>query len=132
MIHCITVPSKTSKSGTALLWSSIRDMNQANTIRAFLNTRGEGKPWSHWQSLGYECMPLCLNNDIVFQTLAQDVSELSSGVRLTPQSITVEFTQNADQPSSEVVPDGAVCVLGDGEAQHLPQTQEGPAQAVDG
>ncbi len=132
MLHCITVPSKTSDVGTAIIWSSIRDMSAANTIRAFLNTRGEGKPWEHWQHLGYECMPLCLNNDIVFKTLAEDVSELTTGVRLTPQTLSMEFPPNAAQSSSEVVTDGEVRVLDLGTPQHLHQTQEGPAQAVDG
>ena len=137
MLHCITIPSKTSDTKTAIIWSSIRDMSEANTIKAFLNTRGEGRPWKHWQHRGYECIPLCLNNDIVFRRLAEDLSVVSTGVKLTPQTISIEFPEkkeihHAVVSGLEVVDNGAVCVLGDGAAQHLPQTQGWPTQAVDG
>ncbi len=128
MLHCITVPSKTNEVGTAIIWSSIRDMSAANTIRAFLNTRGEGKPWSHWQSLGYECPALCIIASILYKRLGEDWMNLTIPHVTEP---VLEITVSENQPSSEVVTDGAVCVLGDGTAQHLHQTQEGTAQAVD-
>lgn len=130
MLHCITVPSKTSEVGTAIIWSSIRDMSAANTIRAFLNTRGEGRPWEYWQQLGYECAALRAISYIILKKLSEDWIELS--FPNTTEKPVLEVTVSGTQQSSEVVPDGTVCVLGIGTPQHLPQTQEEPPQAVDG
>ena len=133
MLHCITIPSDRSKYKRSIVWSSIRNLSEKLTIQAFLRSHDgecQNKTWSYWKNIGYEVVPLYRAQHLLTEQLTHDQQTVAPLIRPKPfQKVEVH---HAVVSGLEVVDNGAVCVLGDGAAQHLPQTQGWPTQAVDG
>lgn len=133
MIHCITIPSDSSKYKRSIVWSSIRNLSEQQTIQAFVathNWEGGNHDWNYWKSLGYEVVPLYHAQHLLVEQLTNDQQAMFP--MTSPRPFKKVEVSHETVPSRETVNSGTVCVLGDGAAQHLSQTQEGPAQTVDG